>query len=54
LKGTRTPASTLVAPNGTITIPAGTSEVATGTLLIPNGSQTYAGDDDAALLKVVP
>jgi len=51
-KRTRTPSSVLVTPNGTITIPAGTSEVATGTLLTPNGSQTYAGDDDAALLKI--
>jgi hypothetical protein len=52
-KKTLTPASVLVTPNGTITIPVGTSETAAGTLLIPGGSQTYAGDDDAALLKIL-
>jgi uncharacterized delta-60 repeat protein len=52
-KRTRKPDSVLVAPNGTVTNPGGTTAAANGTLLIPNGSQTYAGDDDAALLKIL-
>ena len=52
-KKTRKPDSVLVAQEGTVTNPGGTTAVATGTLLIPNGSETYAGDDDAVLLKIL-
>jgi uncharacterized delta-60 repeat protein len=52
-KRTRKPNAVLVAPDGTVTNPGGTTAAATGTLLIPNGSETYAGDDDAALLKIL-
>lgn len=52
-KKTRRPDSTLVTPDGTVTNPGGTLAPAPGSLLIPNGSETYAGDDDAALLKII-
>ena len=47
-----TPASFVAAPSGTVTDPAGAMVVAAGTLLVPAGSQTYAGDVDAALVKI--
>ena len=34
------------------TDPTGVMIDAAGTLLVPNGSQTYAGDVDAALVKI--
>jgi uncharacterized delta-60 repeat protein len=52
-KKSRRPDSTLVAPEGTVTNPGGVLDVAPGTLLVPNGSETYAGDDEAVLLKIV-
>jgi hypothetical protein len=52
-KRTRKPDTVLVEPNGTVTNPGGATAVATGSLLAPNGSEIYAGDDDAALLKIL-
>src|SRR5207244_10813043 len=51
---TKTPRAFLGAPNGTVTTPAGSLGTPNGIVLTPDGSQTFAGERDAALLKILP
>jgi hypothetical protein len=53
-KKTATPISFVDIPSVTVTTPAGSIGDPNGILLIPDGSQSFAGGSDAALLKIVP
>ena len=53
-KRTGTPASVLEVPTGTVTTPTDTLGDPNGTVLTANGSETYAGAEDAFLLRIAP
>jgi hypothetical protein len=50
----KTPDAFLVIPAGTVATPAAVVGAANGIVGVPNGSLTYAGEDDAALLRIQP
>jgi hypothetical protein len=51
---TRTPDALLGTPAATVTVPGATVGFPTGTVTMPNGSLTFAGANDAVLLKLRP
>ena len=51
---TRTPEAFLGTPTATVTVPDATVGFPTGTVTMPNGSLTFAGANDAMLLKLRP
>jgi Domain of unknown function (DUF5122) beta-propeller len=53
-KSVKTPAAFLVTPAGTVATPAAVVGTANGIVGVPNGSLTYAGESDAALLRIQP
>lgn len=53
-KKTITPTSFFGAPQGTVTAPNQPVTIPEGIVLIPNGSRTFAGATDAALLRLLP
>ncbi|HWT00802.1 MAG TPA: hypothetical protein VN256_11190 [Pyrinomonadaceae bacterium] len=51
---TKTPDAFLGTPAGTVTAPAASQTGLAGIVLTPDGSQTFAGNTDAFLLKILP